>query len=78
MRAGHSWNWRLSGYDDRVHAFPAGERPASFVEAVCAHTVPFGRVARTHTGARCLSCLLIVGDRLAERAGGPLGTSAVD
>ncbi|WP_157440194.1 hypothetical protein [Actinokineospora inagensis] len=62
-----AWRWLRSGYDDRVHAFPADERPASFVEAVCAHTVPFGKLTRSHTGARCLSCLLIVGDHLPDR-----------
>lgn len=58
------WDWRRSGYDDRVHAFPADER-ASLIEAVCAHTVPYAKAARTHEGQRCVSCLLIVGDALA-------------
>ncbi len=60
------WTWRLSGYDDRVHAFVSEERPASFVEAACSHSVPIDKLARSHTGSRCLACLLIVGDHLAE------------
>ena len=62
-----SWRWRRSANDERVHAFPKGERPASFVEAACSHTVALDRVGGTHTGARCLPCLLIIGDQLAER-----------
>ncbi|MCP2301331.1 hypothetical protein LV79_001007 [Actinokineospora globicatena] len=65
-----AWRWQRSGYDDRVHAFPAGERPASFVEAACAHTVPYAKVTRSHEGARCLPCLLIVADELAARVPG--------
>ncbi|CRK60610.1 hypothetical protein [Alloactinosynnema sp. L-07] len=61
------WRWRMSGYDDRVHAFPSDERPASFVEAACTHSVPFGKIRSTHEGPRCLACLLIIGDRLAEQ-----------
>ncbi|PPK67998.1 hypothetical protein V5P93_007346 [Actinokineospora auranticolor] len=65
------WRWQRSGYDERVHAFAADERPASFVEAVCSHTVPFARLARTHAGTRCLKCLLIVGDDLVARVAPP-------
>ncbi len=63
-----TWHWRLSGYDGRVHAFPADERPASFVHAACEQTVPYSKLARTHAGARCLPCLLVIGDELARRA----------
>jgi hypothetical protein len=49
-----------------VHAFVAEERAASFVEAVCSHSVPIDKITRTHDGARCVACLLIVGDHLAE------------
>ncbi|MGQ0839572.1 hypothetical protein [Actinokineospora sp.] len=69
MREAARWQWRLSGADDRVHAFPGDERPASFVHAACAHTVPFGQITRTHQGVRCLPCLLIIGDLLADRYG---------
>lgn len=60
------WTWRLSTYDDRVHAFDRTERLASFVEAVCSHSVPIDKVRTGHEGTRCLACLLIVGDHLAE------------
>ncbi|MDQ3402103.1 MAG: hypothetical protein M3548_01740 [Actinomycetota bacterium] len=73
MTGSTRWHWHLSGYDERVHAFPADEPPASFVEAACAHNVPFGRITRSHEGRRCLPCLLIIGDRLATTrdSGGP-------
>jgi hypothetical protein len=60
------WVWQRSGYDDRVHAFSRPERPASFLEAACGHSVPWDRVVRSHRGPRCVSCLLTVGDHLAE------------
>jgi hypothetical protein len=60
------WTWRLSRYDEKVHAFDRGERPASFLEAACSHSVPIDKVNRGHEGARCVACLLIVGDHLAE------------
>jgi hypothetical protein len=60
------WLWQVSGYDERVHAFERSERMASFVEAACSHSVPFDKVMRGHEGSRCLACLLIVGDHLAE------------
>jgi hypothetical protein len=69
MREAEKWQWQLSRYDDRVHAFPI-DRPASFVEAACTHSVPFDKIIRTHAGTRCLACLLIVGDRLARQHGG--------
>jgi hypothetical protein len=61
-----TWRWQRSRTDGRVHAFPAGERPASHLEAACSHTVALDRVEATHAGARCLPCLLIFGDQLAE------------
>ncbi|HEY0451881.1 hypothetical protein [Actinophytocola sp.] len=60
------WVWQLSRYDSRVHAFASDERPASFVEAACSHSVPIDKITRSHTGPRCIACLLIVGDHLAE------------
>lgn len=60
------WLWRLSRYDDRVHAFERADDDATFVEAVCSHSVPLDKLVRRHEGARCLACLLIVGDHLAE------------
>jgi hypothetical protein len=60
------WLWQLSGYDGRVHAFERPSRVGSFLEAVCGHCVPVDRLVRRHEGSRCLTCLLIVGDRLAD------------
>lgn len=60
------WAWQLSRYDGRVHAFARPEQIASFVEAACSHSVPFDKITRNHTGPRCIACLLIVGDHLAE------------
>jgi hypothetical protein len=36
------------------------------VEAACSHSVPIDKITRSHTGPRCIACLLIVGDHLAE------------
>jgi len=60
------WVWQLSGYDDRVHAFVRPDPPAGFVEAACRHSVPFDKVVSGHHGPRCVTCLIIVGDHLAE------------
>jgi hypothetical protein len=59
------WSWRLSSYDRHVHAF-VEEGSASFAEAACSHSVPTDKITRSHDGARCVACLLIVGDHLAE------------
>jgi hypothetical protein len=60
------WSWQLSGYDKRVHAFVHPDQVAAFVEAACSHSVPCDRVTLADEGARCLACLLIVGDHLAD------------
>ena len=60
------WVWQFSRYDDRLHAFVRPQQVASFLEAACSHSVPFDKITRSHEGARCLACLLIVGDHLAE------------
>jgi hypothetical protein len=60
------WAWQLSRYDGRVHAFGRPTEIASFVEAVCSHSVPFDKITYDHAGPRCVACLLIVGDHLAE------------
>jgi hypothetical protein len=60
------WSWRQSHYDGQLHAFEVQGRSASFVEAVCSHSVPTNKVTGAHAGARCIACLLIVGDHLAE------------
>lgn len=60
------WLWQRSGYDGRVHAFERADGEASFVEAVCSHSVPVDKLVRCYEGMRCVACLLIVGDHLAE------------
>ena len=60
------WAWQLSGYDDRVHAFLAAGGFDHFREAACTHSVPLDKITRGHTGPRCIPCLLIVGEHLAE------------
>jgi hypothetical protein len=61
--------WRLSGYDNRVHAFGPEEAGRDFGEAVCQHSVPNTKITCTDEGERCLACLLIVGEMLAETNG---------
>lgn len=62
-------NWFKSRYDRHVHAFPRKQRSNAHAEAVCTHTIPKDRILRSEDGRKCLACLLIVGDRLAERQG---------
>lgn len=67
--------WWLSGYDNRVHAFGGEDADrdfgeAGFGEALCEHSVPNSRITCTDDGERCVACLLIFGDMLAEERGG--------
>ena len=64
-----TWNWRRSDADQRVHAFRADDAVGTFREAACELSVPVTKIKRTHEGARCLPCLLIIGDELAQRLG---------
>jgi len=64
-----TWNWRRSDADQRVHAFRADDAVGTFWEAACELSVPASKIKRTHEGTRCLPCLLIVGDQLADRLG---------
>jgi hypothetical protein len=61
--------WWLSGYDNRVHAFGAEEAGRDFGEALCEHSVPNTKITLTDDGERCVACLLIFGDMLAETHG---------
>jgi hypothetical protein len=61
--------WWKSGYDDRVHAFGSDEAGRDFGEALCEHSVPNDKITCTHDGERCLACLLIYGDMLADSYG---------
>lgn len=59
--------WYLSQWDNQVHAFPEEQESASYSEAICEHTAPNTRVIHTDRGVRCVACLLIHGDELADR-----------
>jgi hypothetical protein len=58
--------WWLSGYDNRVHAFGSAEAGHDFGEALCEHSVPNSKITCSDEGERCLACLLIFGDMLAD------------
>lgn len=58
--------WWLSAYDNRVHAFGSEEADRDFGEALCEHSVPNSKITCTDVGERCVACLLIFGDMLAE------------
>lgn len=59
--------WWRSGYDDQVHAFRTEQAGNSYGEALCEHSVPTTKITCTDEGRRCMACLLMVGDLLAER-----------
>ena len=59
--------WWLSGYDSQVHAFHTEQASKDFGEALCEHSVPTWKITCTDEGRRCMACLLLVGDLLAER-----------
>ncbi|MGH3864322.1 hypothetical protein [Actinokineospora sp.] len=67
-RAFHDLLWCKSRYDKRVHAFPHGQAGEHW-EAVCTHSVPMAKLVRTEDGAKCLACVLIIGDHLARKRG---------
>jgi hypothetical protein len=59
-------SWRTSPYDAaHVHAF----RPfdGGVAEALCTHSVPAAQVSEEDdSAAKCVACLLILGDQLAD------------
>jgi hypothetical protein len=59
--------WWLSGYDGQVHAFRTDQASNEFGEALCEHSVPTAKITCTDEGRRCMACMLLVGDLLAER-----------
>lgn len=61
--------WWLSGYDNRIHAFRSNEAGCDYGEALCEHSVPNSKITCTNEGERCLACLLIFGDMLADTYG---------
>jgi hypothetical protein len=58
--------WWRSAYDNRVHAFGNEEAGRDFGEALCEHSVPNSKIQCTDDGERCIACLLIFGDLLAD------------
>lgn len=69
--------WRRSSYDQQVHAFPlaqVAEAGRRYLEAVCSHSAPPVALEPTLDPpgmGTCMSCLLILGDRLADAGGDP-------
>lgn len=61
--------WWRSGYDGQVHAFRTVQASNQFGEALCEHSVPNAKIICTDEGRRCMACLLMVGELLAETQG---------
>lgn len=59
-------HWWRSAYDDQVHAFRAEQASERFAEALCEHSVPAQKITLSDEGRRCMACLLIFGDMLAD------------
>lgn len=63
--------WLVSAYDLREHAFRATAEGDQFLQALCTHTVPPDKVTDQSKSelklARCMPCLLNLGEVLAER-----------
>ncbi|HEU5473278.1 MAG TPA: hypothetical protein VFV67_21750 [Actinophytocola sp.] len=59
--------WWLSGYDSQVHAFPNEQAGTEYGEAICNHSVPNAKITCTDEGRRCMACMLLLGDLLAEQ-----------
>lgn len=66
--------WKVSGNDLQEHGFYLGQRPDTW-EALCTHSVPAAKVVDQGTSVlrvkRCISCLLVHGDDLANNGGDP-------
>lgn len=60
-------HWWRSEYDGQVHAFRTVQVSREFGEALCEHSVPNRKISCTDDGRRCMACLLMVGDLLADR-----------
>jgi hypothetical protein len=59
-------HWWRSGYDEQVHAFGVEQAGERFAEALCEHSVPTEKLTLSDEGRRCMACLLIYGDQLAD------------
>lgn len=58
--------WWRSDYDGQVHAFRGEQAGREFGEALCEHSVPATMITCTDDGRRCMACLLLAGDLLAD------------
>lgn len=63
--------WLVSGYDLKEHAFNDTADGDQFLQALCTHSVPPDKVTDQSESelklARCMTCLLILGDMLADQ-----------
>lgn len=60
--------WKTSPWDHHVHAFAAGKIGEVGAEAVCEHTARSSALTDPEQrDPKCMGCLLIVGDQLADR-----------
>jgi hypothetical protein len=59
--------WWRSDYDDQVHAFAGEQASKEYGEALCEHSVPTSKITCTDEGRRCMACMLMVGDLLADQ-----------
>lgn len=60
--------WLLSPWDHHVHAFPEEWIGEVVAEALCEHSALARRLSN-EDGRKCLGCLLLHGDDLAEQHG---------
>jgi hypothetical protein len=71
--------WRISGSDLQEHGFYEIHEGVNVSEALCTHSVPSDRLVEGQrdgiAAPRCVACLLIHGNDLADRHG-DLGDAA--
>jgi hypothetical protein len=72
-RAAREVVWLISGNDFQEHAFHDVDETKGFLEALCEHSVQPDRLVNPNetalTAKRCVACLLIHGDELADQHG---------
>lgn len=65
--------WLISGNDFQTHAFYDVDKAVGFLEALCEHSVPPDRLVDPKdtalTPRRCVACLLMHGNDLANEHG---------
>jgi len=64
--------WLVSAYDSQEHGFDDPDA-INFLVALCSHSLPRAKALKPEKSpfrrGRCITCLLIHGDLLAERHG---------